>query len=138
MSECCVEEAIITGLRQLPGTIEPENFFPNIRKCTDCLPYLVVKVQKSVDFQTSDAKRWLSNVTVFAVFKTEAEAMEYRETIENWLTEPGCLDLGACGCFCNTQISGSGISVPNKTSYSYSCVFRGHYKPNSVSSVSVL
>ena len=111
---CCIEAAILDALRALPGTpIRPDNHFIDLRECTDCIPYLVLKASETAGVRTSSFVQVIWTIEINAYFDGTKRNMarEYREIIRTWMYGSSCVDLGECGCFC---IQGSpSISIRN-------------------------
>lgn len=127
---CCIESAVIEYLRDLDCTpIRPENHFIDQRECEDCLPYLVLKASSAIGLRTSDATQKIWTIDIKAYFaETKKNAIrDYRDLVETKLYEPGCMELGACGCFCVQGPVNSSIRTVAGSQICYGLTFRGLY-----------
>ena len=139
MALCCLETAILDALRGLTCTpIRSENHFVNIRKCTDCMPYLVVKTSSSGGLRTSEGYQKTDTVEIAAYFKSsnETAVTEYRDLVDAWMNAAGCLDLGVCGCFCVRGNHSSKVAPASGDAIRYSLSFSGTYAAVDVASAS--
>jgi hypothetical protein len=135
---CCLETAILDTLRALDCTpIASENHFLDRRQCTDCLPYLVLKVSTSSGLRTSSGVQKRRSIDIKAYFadKMGKISRDYRDLMEAWVFSSGCLDLGDCGCFCLQTDPTSAITT-NNGMIVYSLSFRGIYRMSESASVS--
>jgi hypothetical protein len=136
---CCLESAIINALRALECTpIKSENHFILERKCSDCLPYVVINTVTTAGLRTSSAVQKNSSVTINAYFSTDKEqqAFAYRDLAEAWLNASGCLDLGDCGCFCVQGAFNSRVNPAQGGTIRYGLTFSGSYHPSEAGSLS--
>ena len=134
---CCIEDAVLSTLRGLNcTTIRSESHFLNEKRCADCLPYVVVKVDTQSGLRTSSAVKKQHTVDIKAYFSDtmQKKAQEYRSLVEAWLFAAGCVDLGNCGCFCQRGNAVSSIRGGTGGVIVYSLVFRGTYKQSESSS----
>jgi len=128
---CCIEDAVLETLRGLNcTTIKSENHFLNEKRCSDCLPYVVVKIDTQSGLRTSSAVQKSHTVDIKAYFSDtmQKKAQEYRALVEDWLFAAGCVTLGSCGCFCQRGNASSSIRSGTGGVIVYSLVFRGTYK----------
>lgn len=140
MSLCCLETAILDTLRGLDCTkIKAENHFIDVRECTDCIPYLVLKTGTVSGLVTSSARQKLSNVEIKAYFSDQkrGDAREYKGLVEDWLFAGGCLDLGECGCLCVRGAINTNLRVGTAGTVVYSVAFSGVYSASEIVSASV-
>lgn len=136
---CCLEDAILDRLRSLTCTpIPAANHFLNLRKCTDCVPYLVLKVRRSSGLRTSEGVQVIHDVELNAYFKQdkESDAGSYRDLVEEAFLEQGCVQLGDCGCICRRGVFRSRIEASTGGLLRYSLTFSGSYSQSEVASVS--
>lgn len=134
--DCCLGAAILDALRNLECTpIRPENHFLLIRKCKDCLPYVVVKTKRAAMLRTSSGTTMQDTVEINAYFSSdkETQAFAYDSLVGEWLNSPGCLDLGDCGCFCLRGSATSAVGLSDGGTIRYSAVFSGFYVPSAES-----
>lgn len=127
---CCIEQAVLDALKALTCTpIKAENHFVNKRECKDCLPYLVLKANSTGGLRTSDVVQKIWTVSIDAYFSElkKNAVMDYRDQVETLLYEPGCIPLGACGCFCVTGSPSSSITNVAGGIIKYAVTFRGEY-----------
>lgn len=128
---CCIENAILDALRLLTCTpIRTENHFADRRKCTDCIPYLVLKASETAGLRTSSGTQSIWTIDIKAYFDDSKSQMarDYRDLVRTWLYGGGrCTDLGLCGCFCIQGAPSSSIRTVDKEIV-YSLVFRGSYQ----------
>jgi len=137
---CCLEIALVNALRDLPcSPIRSDNHFVLERKCTDCIPYVVVKATSTQGLRTSDGVSENNSVEINAYFSAdnETQAFDYQSIVKTWLNAAGCLDLGICGCFCIQTLPTSRISPSAGGMIRYSVSFSGRYHSELVGSGSV-
>lgn len=135
---CCLETALITALRALDGTpILDENHFVLERTCGECIPYLAVKTKSRGGLRTSSFQQIKHDVVISAYFSNSklSQAMEYRAILEEWISSSGCLDLGACGCFCVDSVPDLGLAI-SSDKIRCNLSFSGSYQPAAVESLS--
>lgn len=136
---CCLETAILNALRGLDCTpIRSENHFLLERKCTDCIPYVVVRVSDTAGLRTSSAVQRVSSIEINAYFSANAEqtAFAYRKIVDDWIDTPGCVDLGDCGCFCVQGSGASRVAMSQGDLIRYSRTISGFYQPSEAGSLS--
>ena len=129
----------MNALRDLPcSPIRSDNHFVLERKCTDCIPYVVVKSSSSAGIRTSSGVNETSLVEINAYFSAdkETQAFEYQSIVKTWLNAAGCLDLGDCGCFCIQGSTTSRVNSPAGGLIRYSVTFSGRYQPSAAGSLS--
>lgn len=136
---CCVEQAILAALRDIAGTpVASENHFLIEKKTGDCYPYLVVKVETASGLRTSSAVQKIHSVEVSSYFRDAAEqqALDFKQLIEDWVMVSGCLELGACGCFCIQGPIRSQLRRVAGGVLRHSLTFRGEYSMSEAGSSS--
>lgn len=137
---CCLEDALLTALRDLDGTpIRSKNHFKLVRECEDCIPYLVLKTSDSAGLRTTSGTQIVSAVDLNAYFSADRkdQAYNYRTLITDWLGSEGCLDLGECGCFCVRSTGTARVSVTTGGLVLFSVTFSGVYQRIEVESGSL-
>lgn len=137
---CCLENAVLDALRALDCTrVRPENHFLNRRKCTDCTPYVVVKVRTVSGLRTSSAVQKISTIEVSGFFKEDREqdAIDYKVLVEGLFFAARCVTLVACGCFCTQGRMASSIAPAQNGLVRYSFTCQGFYKQSGTDSASV-
>lgn len=137
---CCLETAMLNALRDLGGTpIRSDNHFDQIRKCKDCLPYLVLKVTSSAGLRTSSGLQKIHTIDISAYFSGDNEQAprEYRDLVEDWLNTDGCVELGDCGCICVQGDQSSRITAVTESNLiRFQLTFRGVYQQAEFASAS--
>lgn len=132
---CCIEDAILRALRTLQCTpVKPENHFLTVRTTGDCLPYLILNVRTQAGLRTSDTVVKLYSVQVLAWFGDTMRPLlqQFQTAFEAWLYQPGCLQLGDCGCFC-VQSRGQADVTFTDGRLRYGVTFVGRYIPETPS-----
>lgn len=135
---CCLEAAILDKIRALDcNPIMSENHFLDERKCTDCMPYMVLKVKTTGGLRTSSDIQKLSIIEIAAYFKdsSRSQAAAFRDMLDNMLYVRGCIDLGICGCLCQQGVPSSQM-IPGAGLIRYGVTFRGFYRPAETGSLS--
>lgn len=131
---------MLDSLRALTCTpIRSENHFLNLRRCSDCVPYLVLKTSVSGGLRTSSGFQKQHSVEISAYFKDgdEQRAISYQTLVDAWLNAAGCVDLGACGCFCVQGSPGSRITPSSDGMLRVNFTFSGRYRQAQSDSSSV-
>jgi hypothetical protein len=109
--------------------IRSENHFIGEKKCSDCVPYLVLKVDTTPGLRTTSQVQKIHTVDIKAYFRDDSpKVYEMKELVEGVVYSPGCIELGDCGCFC---LQGAGVSSIRPVAGGlnvYSLTFRGTYR----------
>jgi hypothetical protein len=107
--------------------------FIDQRECSDCIPYLVLKVGSQTGLRTSSGVQKIWVIEIKAYFSDSKRQMvrDFRDLIETWLYRGA--DLGVCGAICVTGNATSSIRNAPGSEVVYSLVFRGSYSQSEVS-----
>jgi hypothetical protein len=63
----------------------------------------------------------------FSASKGDVDISDFRDLVDEWVDQSGCIDLGECGCFCVIGDAPSSIAVQADDTIRYALSFSGTY-----------